>query len=329
MVRHRRDRRAAFTLVELLVVITIIGMLMSLLLPAVNQARESARRLDCQVRNKNIALAARNFESSNGYFPGYINSAGTGNYMTSWQIMLSPFMDQNAIYTSWTTNGGTSSPAATLVYWDEMVCPSNPPSAASGPISSFVVNSGRPDNGGVSGGPPDYAANGVCFNLYNPAGTAPKSYVKVSVDYLTAGKGDSYTLFSSENMLPPSYSPNLTWVPTSNPELQCGFNWQETTTPNTAQQINGDRADYTTGSIPAPSPTSSGKIVDYCRPMSNHPGGVNVSFCDGSIRFIQQSIGYNVYQSLMSTNPTYTNSNDASNYASAYINGYLLSNSDF
>ena len=57
MVRHRRDRRAAFTLVELLVVITIIGMLMSLLLPAVNQARESARRLDCQVRNKNIALA--------------------------------------------------------------------------------------------------------------------------------------------------------------------------------------------------------------------------------------------------------------------------------
>ena len=181
----------------------------------------------------------------------------------------------------------------------------------------------------MSGGPPDYAANGVCFNLYNPAGTAPKSYVKVSVDYLTAGKGDSYTLFSSENMLPPSYSPNLTWVPTSNPELQCGFNWQETTTPNTAQQINGDRADYTTGSIPAPSPTSSGKIVDYCRPMSNHPGGVNVSFCDGSIRFIQQSIGYNVYQSLMSTNPTYTNSNDASNYASAYINGYLLSNSDF
>jgi prepilin-type N-terminal cleavage/methylation domain-containing protein/prepilin-type processing-associated H-X9-DG protein len=327
MVRHRRcHHRAAFTLVELLVVITIIGMLMSLLLPAVNQAREAARRAQCQNQTRQICLASRVFESSNGYFPGYIMSSGT-NYMTSWEIMLAPMLERNDIWTSWTTGGGSSSPAATLVYWDFMNCPSNPPSSTTGPIASYVVNSGRPDNGGVSSGPPDYAANGMCFNLYNPAGTAPKSYVKNSLDYLTAGKGDSYTLFSSENMLPPSYSPNITWVPTSNPELQCGFVWQETTTPTAAAMINGDRADYTK-TIPAASPTSNG-IMDYCRPMSNHPGGVNVGFADGHIQFLQQSINYNTYQTLMAASPTYINAADANNYASKYIGTYLLSNSDF
>jgi prepilin-type N-terminal cleavage/methylation domain-containing protein/prepilin-type processing-associated H-X9-DG protein len=325
MVRHRRDRRAAFTLVELLVVITIIGMLMSLLLPAVNQAREAARRLDCQNRCKNIALAARNFEASNGYFPGYIMPAGTNNYMSSWAVMLAPFLEKNDIWTSWTTNGGPSSPAA-AVYWDFLVCPSNPPSSTTGPFMSYVVNCGRQDNGNT---PPDYSANGICFNLYNP-GSGTKAYVKNSVDTLTAGKGDSYTLFSSENMLPPSYSPNITWVVSgSNIELQCGFIWQKTTSPSAAAQINGDRTDYTTGSIPAGSPTSNG-IMDYCRPMSNHPGGVNVSFTDGHIQFLQQSINYNTYQYLMAASPQFgTGTTDAANYVSAYVGTYILSNSDF
>ena len=65
-----------FTLVELLVVITIIGILMGLLIPAVNAARETARRNQCGVNMKNLALAAVQHENTKGELPGYMNKFG-------------------------------------------------------------------------------------------------------------------------------------------------------------------------------------------------------------------------------------------------------------
>jgi type II secretory pathway pseudopilin PulG len=233
-----RRRSAAFTRVELLAVILILGMLLALLLPAVDRSGEIRRRDDCVVRTRQIALAARYFKASEGYFPGYIMPSGTTsqNYLASWAVILAPYRERNDIWNSWTTNGGPSGPTATQVYWDQMVCPSNPPSSTIGPVCSYVVNTGRPDNSGST--PPDYAANGMCFNLYNP-GSNPKAFVKNSLKDLTAGKGDTTTLFSSENILPPAYRPQLSWAPTSNPELQIGFVWQKTTTPRSGNA--GDR----------------------------------------------------------------------------------------
>ena len=66
---HRRMARRGFTLVELLVVIAIIGVLVALLLPAVQAAREAARRAQCQSHLKNIALAILNYESANKKLP--------------------------------------------------------------------------------------------------------------------------------------------------------------------------------------------------------------------------------------------------------------------
>ncbi len=69
----RRNRRG-FTLVELLVVITIISMLMALLMPAVQAARESARRATCMNNQKQIALAMMMYEGARTKFPGYMNT---------------------------------------------------------------------------------------------------------------------------------------------------------------------------------------------------------------------------------------------------------------
>lgn len=111
-------QRKGFTLVELLVVIAIIGMLVGLLLPAVQQAREAARRMQCNNNLKQIGLACMNHESGNQIFPSggwnqsYVGDPNKGfgkGQPGSWIYSLLPFMEQNAIYQlgSTTTNSNT------------------------------------------------------------------------------------------------------------------------------------------------------------------------------------------------------------------------------
>ena len=88
-----RPTRAAFTLVELLVVIAIIGVLVALLLPAVQAAREAARRSQCVNNLKQIGLAAQNYHSANNKFPyGVVLQEGS-----MWSLYLAPYMEQQSI----------------------------------------------------------------------------------------------------------------------------------------------------------------------------------------------------------------------------------------
>jgi prepilin-type N-terminal cleavage/methylation domain-containing protein len=120
-----RVRRAAFTLVELLVVITIIGILIALLLPAVQAAREAARRMTCTNQIKQIGLSLHNYAQANRVFPPCAvcrpqgaaanndfnptfdaaqtggTPAGAGYHGTSWMLRILPYMEMDTVFKQW------------------------------------------------------------------------------------------------------------------------------------------------------------------------------------------------------------------------------------
>jgi len=105
-----------FTLVELLVVIAIIGVLVALLLPAVQAAREAARRSSCLNNMKNISLAMHNHHDTLLRFPpgGAMDQAPFGTHATgvawgsSWKVYVLPYIEQNALHSKWLFNGSAS-----------------------------------------------------------------------------------------------------------------------------------------------------------------------------------------------------------------------------
>ena len=99
----RPRSRAGFTLIELLVVIAIIAVLIALLLPAVQQAREAARRSQCQNNLKQFGLALHNYhDTTNALPPGYIALTTTSPYgnRASWGAMILPQLEQTNIFTA-------------------------------------------------------------------------------------------------------------------------------------------------------------------------------------------------------------------------------------
>ena len=111
----RVSTRRGFTLIELLVVIAIIAVLISLLLPAVQQAREAARRAQCKNHLKQLGLALHNYEGTHRCFPASSMNPGSFSYVWSSHAMLTPFLEQTTIYNTTDTrlpiyvSGGTGS----------------------------------------------------------------------------------------------------------------------------------------------------------------------------------------------------------------------------
>jgi len=310
-----RKGRRAFTLVELLVVITIIGMLMSLLLPAVNAARENARRVICTNSVRSLGQAINAYASANsGNYPGYVMSTANNTAPASWYVMLSPYLDRTDIYNAWTGTDTNAQAKVKTIYVEFMICPSNPPLTPSGPQLGYVVNCGRPDNAGAK--PPDYPANGIFMNQFD----AQQPYMRVSQSSMRV-KGESYTVFVSENTVP-----NMQWVVGSSQQAEqsTGFVWQQVTTSASSPQAQSPYQ------INSGMKDASQTTIAYARPSSKHPGGVVTCFGDASTRFIKQDINYYVWQCLMAPDPTKNAAVPSGDGVNQYMPaGYVLDGKDY
>ncbi len=203
----------AFTLVELLVVITIIGMLMALLLPAIQAAREAGRRATCMNNQKNVSLALLNYESAKKAFPGILNRVYEHptnqefNINASWVVVLFPYLERNDLWESWSTND-LQVPAI-----DILSCPSSTPDTDSATgITTYRVNAGR--SGSKRGmpynhwpplpSPPypffeDRSVNGLFDLQVQTKKPLPKlTTSKFSLDRISGKDGTSNTLLLSE-----------------------------------------------------------------------------------------------------------------------------------
>jgi prepilin-type N-terminal cleavage/methylation domain-containing protein/prepilin-type processing-associated H-X9-DG protein len=333
--------RAAFTLVELLVVITIIGMLVALLLPAVQAVRNNAKQTQCLNNIKNISLAAIAYESSKGQLPplaqfvkqGQANYAvfrydGTKNkWMVStdppanlsatpafsWAALLLPQLERNDIWDQITQPPKDTSGDVVPVEMPPVeifVCPadSDALSQASLLALSYIANSGawdRKANGDFVG---DVPANGVFqINADYERLTPPKKAPSMRIGSMKDGAAT--TLMFSENInktyipVSPAGSPPLmSWLGNPNGKYTVEQQLGFVWVVNEAPQPNNGPDDQESiNGNSAAAVDFNPDIPRFARPASYHGNGVIVAFCDGHNSFLRQDIDYKVYQQLMTS----------------------------
>lgn len=166
--RNNGELRLAFTLVELLVVIAIIGLLVALLLPAVNSARSAARRMTVMNQLRQVALAAHQFHSAQGFLPPAQGSYADNGLHGPVHFHILPFLEEQPIVDLAMSAVGTTSNKHA---WDANDAYAHAISVYVSPDDPTIVGGGRYDFGGAMWGQTSYAYNFQVFG--NARGTGP------------------------------------------------------------------------------------------------------------------------------------------------------------
>jgi len=306
MIVRRRSRIAAFTLVELLVVIAIIGILVSLLLPAVQSAREAARRMQCGNNIRQLGLALHNYHTANSVFPAgqyiKIDTTTPDNWVRwSWFAGVLPFIEQQNLADSFAEH--LSGPrTGTYSYTDlpnkeavvpTFMCPSDPanPKTTNGAAAS--------NQQGFHG---NYMLNGGS-DFFNPGGVDGSTqldglfYVASQTRIDDIRDGTTNTLLASEIILVkdgPIGSGEQDIRGRYHNVRHAGALFSTKYPPNTSQP---DRHNYCSNKLPeAPcTPTGTNVIVSA---RSYHSGGVMCALADGSVRFLSENVDSDTYHAL-------------------------------
>lgn len=308
--RSQPRRNFAFTLVELLVVIAIIGILVALLLPAVQAARESARRAQCTNNIKQLGLGVLNFESSMklipynrysdyGYPTAWGTSTGPGAKAWSWIASILPYIESSELY----DQGGVPNQVfgnnvAVGTNIPMLFCPSDemktysPINRAKSRYMAGILLVALTNYKGVLGsnygwGPwANIGANGQYEPWAFGDGILPAQGFANPIKLSQVTDGTSKTFVAGEQVWNESRS--------SCPTTDCygmGFSWAHTI------EATATAAIYPNLAVPGvdPSPTKPDLTI-HNGFSSLHPGGLNFVYADGSVRFINDSIAIGVYR---------------------------------
>ncbi len=280
-VRSRQTARShGFTLVELLVVIAIIAILVSLLLPAVQQAREASRRTLCRNNLKQIALAMHNYHDVFSLFPNS-EVGGTGTLArASAFVAILPHLEQNNTYTLYNPSLGNSQPvnmAAVSQLIPTYLCPSAPLRRQI-PLNNCDVNNRAPGTYAICTGSGDPWGTMAAGNPHNGAIVNPASGRTAMRDIVD---GTSNTLLAGEAAW------NLRdYLFTSGPcagQIRWGFSYWSSPYPLATA--------FTTM---APFNPKSGGAGVLSRFRSEHIGGSQFALVDGSVRFVSENISQSI-----------------------------------
>jgi len=277
---RKSQSRSGFTLVELLVVIAIIGVLIALLLPAVQQAREAARRMSCSNKMKQLGLAVHNYHDTHRAFP----FGSRGNELMGWNYAILPFIEQKALY---------DQGDATLE-WDEGVnidlqetkieaylCPSSPQEKADNDSSFYTTH---------------------YYGVAGPTGNVPGTS---SEQYNEDTSGD-HGGFSREGLFLHNRTKRFADITdgTSNTLAIGEISWTERNGATTRYR-SWNRGGKSTSSqaywIAATKNIANPINSDITDPFndlafgSHHPGGCQFLLGDASVRFLPETISYDVY----------------------------------
>ncbi len=290
--------RRGFTLVELLVVIAIIGMLVGLVLPAVQSARERGRNTVCKSNMRQVAMAVITYENAKNRYPGYLDLFRHQNqnlYRRPLMVLLLPYLDRRDLADKFATipgdipgtSLGSFFPGLQGLFLDILVCPTDRVNRAR--HTAFVYNTGTAPGwlGGPSGQNP---ADGVFLWNGNPNNPQIMTSDRIY-------DGLEHTIMISENIQARYWTDaderyiGMVWWDVEPSEFGSFIGGQSVLSVNQENNAGVEPINEISGTI----------AIRYARPSSYHPGSVNVAYCDGHVQELNEGIDYITYAHLMTS----------------------------